>query len=326
MSVTLDHLLEPLQDIWNEPGVEEICIQRPNVAWVWVKGKFERRDIAMDRDDIEDVAHIAAAQWQKDINRDQPLFGCDLPGEGRLQVVMEPCVLGCPSATIRIGDESWPTMADYTKTDFFKKTRNRARTRSPVDEELAALFKAENYAEFLRLAVRSRKTIIGIGETASGKTRFSKALLGEIPLTERLITVEDAAELKNIPHPNHVSLYYDKDGRSTTAIQLVEAALRMRIGRLFLQEVRDAQAMIAFLTAQLSGATGALTTLHARSPAEAFDRMRIMIKGTPAGAAIDDADITKNLQNNIDIILHFDRSDGEFRMSEAWFRPVSLAE
>jgi type IV secretion system protein VirB11 len=327
VSVTLDHLLEPLQALWNEPGIEEICVQAPHVAWCWIGGKFERRDIAMDADDIEDLAHCAAAQWHKDVGRETPLLSCDLPGEGRLQVVLPPCVAdGFPSITIRIGDEEWPTLDDYTNAGFFKKTRNKPRVRPAVDDELAALFIAEDYDAFLRLAVRSKKTIVGIGETASGKTRFSKALLGEVPLTERLITIEDAPELRNIPHPNHVSLYFDKEGRGITALQLTEAALRMRIGRLMLQEIRDGQAMIAFLAALLSGATGAITTLHARSPADAWDRMRVLIKGTPAGAAISDADITKNLQNNIDIILHFDRTGSDFSMSEAWFRPVSLGE
>lgn len=325
MSVTLDHLLEPLQPLWNEPGIEEICIQQPNVAWCWVKGQFQKRYVVMSVEDIEDLAIVAAGQWGKDISPDMPRLSCDLPREGRLQMLLKPCVRDCPSLTIRIGDEEWPTIEDYEQAGFFKKTRNKPRIKPAVDDELSALFLAGNYPDFLRLAVQARKTIIGIGETASGKTRFSKALLQAIPLNERLITIEDAAELKRIPHPNHVSLYYDKEGRGTSPIQLVEAALRMRIGRLFFQEIREAQALIAFQAAQLSGTKGAISTLHAKSPADAFSRMRIMMRGTPAGAAMSEDDINESLQDNIDVILHFDRSEGDFSMSEAWFRPVSLA-
>lgn len=333
MSATLDSLLEPLLPFWEEPGVEEICIQEPNVVWIWKDGKFERREVAMDADDIEDLVHVAAAQTRKDVTERNPLLSCDVPREGRMQAVLFPCVArGFPSVTIRIGDDEWPTLAQYEESGFFKNTRSTRRGISDVDRELAKLYCAEDWVAFFRLAVRSKKTIVGCGETASGKTRFSKALLNEVPLSERLITAEDAPELKKLPHPNRVMLYYNKqakgngDGLGPTVVELVEAALRMRIGRFFLQEIRDGMAALAFLSALMSGHPGAITTLHAASPNEAFDRLRVELKKTSAGAAVSDADITKNLQNNIDIVCHFDRNGNVFSMSEVWFKPVALGE
>ncbi|MBS0642107.1 MAG: P-type DNA transfer ATPase VirB11 [Proteobacteria bacterium] len=320
VSATLDHLLTPLRPFWDERGVEEICINKPGEAWIWTKGRFERRNVDLDADDIEDLAHVAAAQWRRDVTAQSPLLSCDLPGNGRLQVVLSPCVApGHPSITIRIGDEAWPTLDQYITSGFFNKTRNVKRSRPEVDDQLAELYRAGDWGAFFRLAVRAKKTIIGCGETASGKTRFSKALLGEVPHSERLITIEDAPELRGLPHPNRVMMFYNKEAKGTgdglgpTARQLIEAALRMRIGRLFLQEIRDDQAVTAFLAALLSGHPGAITTLHARSPAEVFDRLQDLVS----------QDIVRNLQANIDVICHFDRWGNDFSMSEVWFKPVS---
>lgn len=324
MSATLDHLMTPFKPFWRS-GVEEIIMNKPHEAWLWNRGKFERSEIDMDADDIEDLGYVAGAQWRQDLSHASPLLGCDLPGEGRLQIVLPPCVRrGFPSLTIRIGDEEWPTLRSYKESGFFEKTRNRPAGLSEVDQELATYFKARDYGTFFHKAVLAKKTIVGIGQTASGKTRFSKALIGEVPLYERLITIEDAAELKNIPHPNRVQMYYNKeakgngDGLGPTATQLVEAALRMRIGRLFFQEIRDMQSMAAFLTALQTGHAGGITTLHASSPEDAFDRMKRLAGGG------DDA--LRSIRSDIDIICHFDHWQGERWMSEVWFRPVSDGE
>jgi type IV secretion system protein VirB11 len=333
MSATLDHLLIPLLPFWDEPGVEEICIQRPYEAWIWKGGKFERREVAIDADDVEDLIHVAAAQRHKEVSERNPLFGDDLPREGRLQAVVFPCVSReCPAIAIRIGDEEWPELIDYEDSGFFKRTRNKRKATPEVDLQLAQLFHEEKWAAFFHLAVSAKKNIIGCGQTASGKTRFSKALIKTVPLWERMITMEDAPELKKLPHPNRVMYYYNKhakgdgDGLGPTPVELVETALRMRIGRLFLQEIRDALAAKAFLNAAMSGATGAITTVHASSPVEVFDRLRVILKETPAGAAMSDDDVTRNLQNNIDVVCHFDRMGDDFWMSEVWFKPVSLGE
>ena len=120
------------------------------------------------------------------------------------------------------------------------------------------------------------------------------------PPEERLITIEDAPELRGLDrlHPNSVSLYYDKDGKGgVTASVLVEAALRMRIGRLFLQEIRDGVGAIAFLLALQTGHTGGITTIHASDCLAVFDRLRVLVKQAPGGASISDTDITTQLRS-----------------------------
>src|SRR5208283_2338551 len=99
MSATLDHLLKPLDRWLNDPAVEELCINRPGECWIYARGQFTRHGVELDSEWIEDIAIVAAAQRQQDINfgsRRWPLLATDLDGRGRLQAILEPCVhAGC---------------------------------------------------------------------------------------------------------------------------------------------------------------------------------------------------------------------------------------
>ena len=322
MSVTLDYLLEPVSHWLDDQAVEEVCINGPGEAWVYSRGAFARHDVpALDVDWIEDIAIVAAAQRRQDISHRRPLLATDLVGRGRLQAVIYPCVAGDrPSLTIRRGSVEWPTLESLAAGGLFKHAQ--AQRNTVDDDDLLALYRAHSWHAFIALAVRKKKTIVICGENASGKTHISKAALGEVPLDERLITIEDAPELRGLPHPNRVSLYYDKDAEdgAITASELVEAALRMRIGRLFLQEIRDGAAAIAFLLALQTGHRGGITTIHATDCTSVFDRLRVLIKQTPGGAAVSDADITSQLYSLIDVVVHAARDGSTFMVDEVWFR------
>jgi type IV secretory pathway ATPase VirB11/archaellum biosynthesis ATPase len=138
MSVTLDHLLEPISHWLDDPSVEEVCIQKPNEAWIYSRGKFDRHDVALDSDAIEDIAIVAAAQRQQDIHRRQPLLATDLVGRGRLQAVVYPCVAeGLPSLTIRRGSTEWPTLDELEAGGLF--TATKAVKSADGDDELVDL-------------------------------------------------------------------------------------------------------------------------------------------------------------------------------------------
>jgi type IV secretion system protein VirB11 len=330
VSVTLDHLLLPIAGWLDDPATEEICIQEPNVCWVYSRGTFTRHEVQMTAEEIEDIAIVAAAARQQDVGNGKPLLATDLMGRGRLQAVLRPCVdEGRPSLTIRRGSDAWPTLAGLAAAGLFKNTHSKRLVQSKTDTALVSLYKDERWEEFFRSAVLAKKVIIGCGITASGKTHFSKAMISEIPSLERLITIEDAPELRGLSalHPNHVSLYYNKDANTgdVGAAELVEASLRMRPERLFIQEIRDGGAAIAFLTALQTGHSG-MTTIHASHCEAAFNRLRVLIKQTPGGAAVSDSDITSELSGLIDIVVHSTREDGPFEVDEVWFRPVSLGE
>lgn len=324
MSITLDHLLSPLSQWLDDPSVEEVCINAPGEVWIWRGGQFTRHPVSLEPLDIEDIAIVAAAQRRQDVGASRPLLSTDLAGRGRLQAVLHPCVAeGFPSLTIRRGSDEWPSLEDLARGGLFQKA-SQERPRE-ADADLMELYRAGNWPEFLRLAVRKKKTIIACGQNASGKTHLSKALIAEIPEAERLITIEDSPELKGLLHPNRVQLYYDKNapGGMPRAADLVEAALRMRIGRLFLQEIRDGKAALAFLLALQTGHPGGITTIHATDCKSVFDRLRVMIKQAGDGAAISDADLVAQFHHLADVIVHTERSDKKFAVDEVWFRPAA---
>ena len=158
-------------------------------------------------------------------------------------------------------------------------------------------------------------------------TTLSKAMIGEIPLEDRLIVIEDAQELLDLPHQNSVALFCKKDPKEgdITATQLVDAALRMRIGRLFMQEIRDGNAANAFLIALQTGHTGAITTIHANDCAGVFNRLRVLISQTPEGRGVRPEDVTEQLQAFIDVVIHLTLDeDGERHVDEVWFKDAHL--
>ena len=111
---------------------------------------------------------------------------------GRLQAALPPCVKpGTASLTIRRGSTEMPTLDQLAASGIFRETRPRPGGLSPQDEMLLALYRRADWEAFLRACVKGRKTVAFVGETASGKTHQTKALVGEIPRDERIVTVED---------------------------------------------------------------------------------------------------------------------------------------
>lgn len=321
MSAVLDHLLEPIDHFLEDPAVEDVCIQTPHVAWIYANGQYMRQEVALDATDIEDIAIVAAAQRRQDIHYGRPLLSTDLKGRGRLQAAVYPCVPeGHPCLTIRRGSSAWPTLAELAEQGLFRNAKQKREIQR--DEELLKLYHEGRHDEFLALAVRRKRTIIGIGNNAAGKTHLSKALIGEIPRDERLIVIEDAQELRDLPHPNSVTLYHKKDPGEgdITASHLVDAALRMRIGRLFLQEIRDGNSANAFLLALQTGHAGGITTVHASHCTAVFDRLRVLISRTPEGRGIKPEDITEQLHSLIDVVVHLSLIDVQRKVDEIWFK------
>ena len=171
MSVTLDHLLEPIADWLDDAAVEEVCIQKPGECWVYSAGEFTRHDVDLDADEIEDIAIVAAAQRRQDISHARPLLATDLVGRGRLQACLYPCVAeGRPSLTIRRGSVR---LADAGTAGRRGTVQDDAHVKSTAnDDELIALYRAGAWHQFIGEFVRRRKTIIVCGTNASGKTHL----------------------------------------------------------------------------------------------------------------------------------------------------------
>lgn len=334
MSANLDYLLEPFDQWLNHETTEDIAVQEDSTAWVYSRGKFTphpllaidpltgKRTVPVDAEWLEDLAIVAAAQRGQDVGNGIPLLKTDLLGRGRLQVVLPPSS-SFPTISIRRGSDEWPVFQDLVANGLFKKTKRLRPVAHEGHAELLAYYQAEDWPQFLPLAVRSKKNIVLAGPNGSGKTHLSKALIGEIPLEERLVVMEKSAELRGLPHPNQVKLYYDPANPDTPSpTTLVEAALQLRIGRLFLQELLSGEDVLGYLIAGQTGHGGAITTIHARNCEAVFDRMRVLIKLAMGGSAISDTDINSELKAIVDVVVHFSERDADgFSVDECWYGP-----
>ena len=239
--------LRPLRDQLDAPGVLEVCVNRPGELLVeTVRGWQTVPAPEMTQERCLSLATAVATFCDQQVNQERPLLSATLPSGERIQFVIPPAVpRGTVSITVRKPSHLIKRLDDFEREGLFERTATVTRTPNaellPFERELAELKDAGRYAEFLRLAVRRHQTIVVSGKTGSGKTTFMKGLVEEVPKHERLITIQDTAELTLPNHPNVVHLFYSKDAQGTarvTAKSLLEACLRMKPDRIFLAEVR----------------------------------------------------------------------------------------
>ncbi len=337
MSVTLDHLLEPILPWLDDNAVEEICCQKAEEIWTFKHGKWAKHAVSgLDAEHVEDIGIVAGAQRRIDVWQDTPPLDTDLAGRGRISVIMRPLVEKMPSMTIRRGGDYWPTIPELREGGLFRKAAPKlasaahpelvkaycAAMATTDDEERSALLE-----QFFIGVAGANLTTLGAGVTASGKTSFLKACVRANPRSdERHVIIADTPEMVGLEDffPNSVQLFYDRmETRfGMRGADLVIAALRMRPKKLIVQEVRDGEAALALFDGLSSGAKG-MTTVHANSCDGAFERLKSVMKKTEAGAAHSDADILKQLRELIDVVVHFaarDDDDAAFAIDEIWFR------
>lgn len=322
---TLRLLLEPLVGIGlDDPETTEVAINRPCEAWVEARGEFVRHDVPeLTCDHLLAVATLAAAYTGQDVDQTRPLCATMLPNGQRVQICLSPAVApGTVSLSIRRPGSSIRALNTLSLSAGSQPGR--------VDDDvLARLYASGNMAQFFRAAVLARKNILICGRTGSGKTSLALSLISEIPLQERLVTIEDTPEWVNLPHQNRVALYYSKGDQGMAKVRsedLLECSLRARPDRVLMQELRDGAAFV-FLRSVVAGHPGAITTCHADSAAGAFDALRLMVRQHPAGATLADKDVLALLHSMIDVVIHCEREGARFWVSEVIYggRECALA-
>ncbi len=320
--------LRPMRDQLDAPSVQEVCMNRPGELLVesaegW--RSVAAPDLTAER--CLSLATAVATYCDQQINQERPLLSATLPTGERVQFAIPPAVpRGTVSITLRKPASLIKDLRAFEQEGLFERTTcatTGSEEMRPFEAELCQLHKAQRYADFLRLAVRQRQTIVVSGRTGSGKTTFMKGLIEEVPTQERLITIQDTAELTLPNHPNVVHLFYSKDGQGTarvTAKSLLEACLRMKPDRIFLAEVRGEECF-QFIRLAASGHPGSITSVHAGRCALAIEQMALMIRESGAGGGMTMDEIKQVLRLVIDVIVQFDRDERGRFISEISYEP-----
>ncbi|AUA57181.1 Pertussis toxin liberation protein H [Achromobacter spanius] len=250
--------LGPLEPLLAAPDITEIMVNRYDEIYVERAGRLWRHPAAFTSEQsVRWVIERIVTPLGRRIDESSPMVDARLPDGSRVHAIIPPVAMKGASLTIRKFPQRRPQMSDL----------------------IAAASLSEAMARFLALCVRMRKNLVVSGGTGSGKTTLLNILSNEIPDGERVVTIEDAAELR-LNHDHLVALEArpaNQEGRGHIAIrELVRNALRMRPDRIVVGECRGAEAF-DMLTAMNTGHEGSLTTLHANSPRDALGRLESMI-------------------------------------------------
>lgn len=305
--------MRPLRELLDQPGVLEVCLNRPHELFVQTAEGWQVVQIAqLTLAHCLSLATAVATFCDQEINAEHPLLSATLPGGERVQIVIPPAVSkGTVSITIRKPATVIWRLEDFERQGMFRRTEGPGAKAHPHEDELAALNAGRRHAEFLRLAVRHRQTIVVSGRTGSGKTTFMKGLIEEVPDTERLITIQDTAELTLPHHRNAVHLFYSKEAQGTARVcarTLLQACMRMKPDRIFLAELRGDECF-QFIRLAASGHPGSITSVHAGSCLLALEQMALMIRESGAGSGLHMPEIRRLLSLVVDVVVQFDHDD-----------------
>jgi pilus assembly protein CpaF len=291
--------LGPLEPLLADASVDEVMVNGPGSIWVERVGRIERADVAFASEaELRHAIERILAPLGRRVDEASPLVDARLADGSRVNVVIPPLALGGAVLTIR---------------------RFRPCGFSP-DDLVANGTWTPPLRELLAAAVRARLSVLVSGGTGSGKTTTLNALSAFLGADERIVTVEDAAELRL--QQRHVVRLEARppalDGRGEISVRaLVRNALRMRPDRIVVGEVRGGEAL-DMLAAMSSGHDGSLSTVHAGSPEEALRRVETL--ALMAGLGLPHAAVREQVAGALDLVVH------QARLPDGTRRVVSVAE
>lgn len=310
--------------LYEDDAVTEIAINRPHEIFVERNGEWTRYESEILDYHLCRAIGVAAAKFtDNDFSDTRPILSAVLPNKERAQFVMPPaCEDDTISITIRKPSKTIFTLEQYRQSGFFDRVLPKNAGLSEQDKELKSLLEQRRFEEFLVKAVKYEKNIIIAGATGSGKTTAMKTLMQEIPVTDRIITIEDVSELFLPNHPNHVHLFYPSEAQNIISPSiLLKSCLRMKPDRILLAELRGAETW-DYIQICASGHGGSITSLHAGNVNEVFERLTGMYRSNPQGQYTSDAVIMRSLHMTIDVIVHMDNIHGVGRgITQIWFEP-----
>ena len=289
----------PLEPLLSDPEVTEIMVNHASLIFVERHGRITRSPITFDSDkQLMSVIQRAIGAAGRRVDESSPMVDARLADGSRVNVVLPPIVLKGPAVTIRRFSQKRLTADDLVDL-------------GAASPEMIA---------YLRAAVRSRASIIVSGGTSSGKTTLLNVLSHFIPEGERIVTIEDAAELQ-LEHEDLITMQTrlpNVEGVGAVTIRdLVRNALRMRPDRIVVGECRGGEAL-DMLQAMNTGHEGSLSTIHANSPEDALSRLETMV--LMAGTELPAKAIARQIAAAVDIVMQTERVRGGKR------RIVRIAE
>ncbi len=278
--------LDILQPLLEDPSITEIMVNGPDSIFIEKQGKSEKVDINFDTvEKLGNVIQNIVSKVNRTVNEASPIVDARLQDGSRVNVVLPPIALNGPILTIRKFPGKPILMDDLIRLGSLTK----------------------DVAQVLNKMVKAKYNIFVCGGTGSGKTTFLNALSNYIPKDERVITIEDSAELQIVGIDNLVKLETrnaNTEGKGEINIRdLIKTSLRMRPERIIVGEVRGPEAL-DMLQAMNTGHDGSISTGHANSTKDMLSRLETMVL---SGAMIPIEAIRQQIASAIDIIIHLGR-------------------
>lgn len=279
--------LDVLQELVDNRKITEIMINGYQDIFIEEKGRIRRwNKTFFSKEKLEDVVQQIVSRSNRVVNEASPIVDTRLPDGSRVNVVLPPVALNGPIVTIRKFPEKAMDMGQLLK--------------------LGAI--TEEAALFLKKLVQARMNLFISGGTGSGKTTFLNILSNYIPEDERIITIEDSAELQITQIPNLVRLETrnaNVEGKNAITIRdLIKSALRMRPSRIIIGEIRDGAAL-DLLSALNTGHDGSLSTGHANSPEDMLSRLETMTLMSDVELPLEA--VRRQISSALEIVVHLGR-------------------
>jgi len=320
LQASLDKLKDAARD-----DVIEICINPDGSCWGEFQGDHFMRALEqrLTVTEVKDLGNQIASSANTTMSKDKPIVSVSITYRGRpirAQVVTPPAVLDGMSISLRFFS-SLP-LEEIKLRYLYGKERKLEELRREKNRALREVVASGAITDAIRFGVEHKLNMIVSGGTSTGKTVAARKILSYVGDEERIVTIEEAAEL--LPtQPNAVTLIANRDAKLQTADVLLTATLRMRPDRIILGEVRGKEAM-TFLEAINTGHGGSMTTLHAETPQLAIQRLAIAALKTEIPMTYQD--MIQYIESSIDVIIQAGREDGARGITEFYLPGTELQE
>jgi len=307
-----------------DPKLIELCINPDGTLWAEFQGDHFMRSVSrqLSPNEIKDLGNHVASAANTTLSRTKPIVSVSITYRDRpirAQVIQPPAVDGGYAISLRFFADL--PLEQIKLSYLFGKERSNEGARRKRNAELRDVVATGDIDAAIKFCVTHKLNMIVSGGTSTGKTVTARKILSFVPADERIITIEEAAELRPA-QPNVVTLMSDRDEATRSADVLLTSTLRMRPDRIVLGEVRGKEAM-TFLEAINTGHGGSLTTLHAETPQLAVQRLAIAALKTDVPMTYQD--MNDYITRSIDVIIQAGRHEGARGITE-FYLPIDPAQ